>query len=239
MKTICLVCCRSGSKGIKNKNIKNFHGKPLLYWISKSLTKSKIFHHIYLSTDSEKIANIGKNLGFEVPSLRPKNLATDNSDVFKTFNFFFKKSNINDKNSVVCIVQNNPFITSKHLKKSYSLFKKNKFKYVVMPVIKVDSIFHYFRHGMEYKKSKRIKHIFRKDFLKSSINRQNYKEIFVNTGDIRWGRPSYLKSYNSFKNRIQKDGYLGLTLNMEKFSDLNNIDDWKRAIKIFSPYLHN
>ena len=51
MNIVCLVCCRGESKGIKNKNIKSFNGKPLLYWISKSINKSKIFDKIYLSTD--------------------------------------------------------------------------------------------------------------------------------------------------------------------------------------------
>ncbi len=233
MKIVCLVCCRGGSKGIKNKNIKTFHGKPLLYWIFKSIKKSKIFQKIYLSTDSKKISKVGKTLGFYVPSLRPKSLAGDRSDVFKTFKYFFKKYNIRDDNSLVCIVQNNPFISHKDLRKSFSLFKKNKFRYVVMPIIKVDSIFHHFRQGIFNKSSGRIKHIYKQEFLKSSINRQNYKKVFVNTGDIRWGKPSYLNDYSSFKKKIQKEGYIGLPLDMTKFSDLNNMEDWKNALKLF------
>ena len=119
MNIICLVCCRGGSKGIKNKNIKIFHEKPLLYWISRSIKKSKIFNKVYLSTDSPKIARIGKNLGFNVPNMRPKKLATNKSDVFKKFNYFFKKNNINDDNSLVCVVQNNPFISHKDLEKLF------------------------------------------------------------------------------------------------------------------------
>ena len=235
MNIICLVCCRGGSKGIKNKNIKIFNGKPLLYWISRSIKKSKIFNKVYLSTDSPKIARIGKNLGFNVPNMRPKKLATNKSDFFKKINYFFKKNNINDHDSLVCVVQNNPFISHKDLEKSYSLFKKNKFKYVVMPTIKVDSLFHHFRQGIK-KTDGRIRHLFKKEFLKSSINRQNYKELYVNTGDIRWGRPSYLKNYHLFKKKIQKDGYIGLPLNTEKFIDLNNMEDWKVALKRFKSY---
>ena len=32
MKNVIFIFARSGSKGLKNKNIKNFNGKPLLYW---------------------------------------------------------------------------------------------------------------------------------------------------------------------------------------------------------------
>ena len=38
-KIIALVCCRQNSKGIKNKNIKLFKGKPLLYWTAKNIIK--------------------------------------------------------------------------------------------------------------------------------------------------------------------------------------------------------
>ena len=73
-KKIALVCCRGNSKGIPKKNIK----------------KTKIFDDIFLSTDSNEIAKIGKKYGFTVPGLRPKNLATNNSDVFDTHKYFFK-----------------------------------------------------------------------------------------------------------------------------------------------------
>ena len=52
MKIIALICCRSGSKGIKNKNLKKFSGKPILNWISKEIKKTKIFDSVILSSDS-------------------------------------------------------------------------------------------------------------------------------------------------------------------------------------------
>ena len=60
-KITCLICARGGSKGLKNKNIKKFHGKPLIEWtfkIAKSINK---FSNIILSTDSQKIAKIAKS----------------------------------------------------------------------------------------------------------------------------------------------------------------------------------
>ena len=125
-KKIALVCCRGGSTGIKHKNIKKFNEKPLLYWTYKNINQSDLFDKIYLSTDDKKIAEYGIKLGFEVPQLRPKNLAKNNSDVFDTHKFFFKKNNITDKNSLVCIINNNPFITSSIIRKSYFRFKKKK-----------------------------------------------------------------------------------------------------------------
>jgi N-acylneuraminate cytidylyltransferase len=79
MKNIIFIFARSGSKGLKNKNIKQFFGKPLLYWTIQQAKKIKDFDEIILSTDSKKIANIGKRYGAKIYFLRPKNLALDNS----------------------------------------------------------------------------------------------------------------------------------------------------------------
>ena len=59
-KVMALVPARSGSKRIKNKNIKIFFNKPFLSFAIKTALKSKIFSKVYVSTDNIKIANIAK-----------------------------------------------------------------------------------------------------------------------------------------------------------------------------------
>ena len=54
MKIIGVIPARSGSKGIKNKNIVNLNGKPLIYYTIKSVKKSRIKDFI-VSSDSSKI----------------------------------------------------------------------------------------------------------------------------------------------------------------------------------------
>ena len=61
---VALVPARSGSKSIKNKNIKLFLKKPLIYWTLNSLEKSSIIDEIYLATDS-KIIDIAKKFNFK------------------------------------------------------------------------------------------------------------------------------------------------------------------------------
>ena len=62
---VALVPTRSGSKSIKNKNIKLFLKKPLIYWTLNSLEKSSIIDVIYLATDSKKIIDIAKKFNFK------------------------------------------------------------------------------------------------------------------------------------------------------------------------------
>ena len=56
-KILCLIPARSGSKGIKYKNLAKLKGKPLLYWTIQIAKKIKYFDKIVVSTDSKKFQN--------------------------------------------------------------------------------------------------------------------------------------------------------------------------------------
>lgn len=74
-----LIPARSGSKGVKNKNIRGINGYPLIaYSIAAAKLCPKI-SRIIVSTDSEYYADIAKYYGAEVPFLRPEEFATDSS----------------------------------------------------------------------------------------------------------------------------------------------------------------
>ena len=80
-----IIPARSGSKGLKDKNISSFLNKPLLTHSINFAKKLKFVDKIILSTDSEKYSEIGLKYGAEVP-LRSKNASKSNSmeeDVWK------------------------------------------------------------------------------------------------------------------------------------------------------------
>ena len=79
MKILCTLCMRSGSKGVKNKNLKLINNKPLMYYTINQAKKSKLFENIVVSTDSKKILRKAKYYGAEGWFLRPKKLASDYS----------------------------------------------------------------------------------------------------------------------------------------------------------------
>ena len=79
MNVVALICARGGSKGIPNKNIKILDGEPLIVRSINQAKKLKEINRVIVSTDSKEIANIASAAGAEVPFLRPKNLAEDNS----------------------------------------------------------------------------------------------------------------------------------------------------------------
>jgi CMP-N,N'-diacetyllegionaminic acid synthase len=76
-KVIAIICARGGSKGLKDKNIKLFDKKPLIFYPIDAAKKSGVVDAILVTTDSKKIANIAKKYGAEVPFLRSKNFSGD------------------------------------------------------------------------------------------------------------------------------------------------------------------
>lgn len=79
MNILITICARGGSKGVKNKNIRELNGKPLISYtieVAKKWGKAK---RIICSTDSEKIAKIAKKYGAEIPFMRPKEIAKDDT----------------------------------------------------------------------------------------------------------------------------------------------------------------
>jgi len=77
MKIFALIPARSGSVGVKDKNIRPLAGKPLMAYAIGAAVKSRYVDKVIVSTDSEKYAKIAREYGAETPFLRPKDLAED------------------------------------------------------------------------------------------------------------------------------------------------------------------
>ena len=78
-KILAVITARSGSKGLKDKNIMPLLDKPMLAWPIEAAKGSIYIDRIILSTDSKEYSEIGKSFGAEVPFLRPANISRDTS----------------------------------------------------------------------------------------------------------------------------------------------------------------
>ncbi len=79
-KILWLITARSGSKSIPNKNIKLLNGRPLLAHRILTALKTKCDSKVWVSTDSQEYAEIAEKHGAQIPFIRPKELAQDNSN---------------------------------------------------------------------------------------------------------------------------------------------------------------
>ncbi len=74
---LCTICMRGGSKGVKGKNLRSLHGRPLMEYTIEQAKESNIFEDIVISTDSLDITSIAEGMGLEVWFQRPKELSND------------------------------------------------------------------------------------------------------------------------------------------------------------------
>lgn len=80
MKNIAVIPARSGSKGLRDKNIKLMNGRPLLAYSIEAALQSGIFDCVHVSTDSDSYAEIGRKYGADIPFLRSDEMATDSAN---------------------------------------------------------------------------------------------------------------------------------------------------------------
>ena len=83
-KILAIIPARGGSKGLPRKNIKPLLGKPLIAWTIEQALASKYLDRVIVSTEDEEIAAISRKYCAEVPFLRPKELARDDSPTIDT-----------------------------------------------------------------------------------------------------------------------------------------------------------
>ncbi|UQD70210.1 hypothetical protein JEY40_30100 [Bradyrhizobium japonicum] len=74
---LAVIPARGGSKRIPRKNITLFHGKPMMAWPIGMLKSSGLVANILVSTDNEEVAEMARNVGAEVPFMRPASLSDD------------------------------------------------------------------------------------------------------------------------------------------------------------------
>jgi CMP-N-acetylneuraminic acid synthetase len=79
LKAVAFIFARGGSKGLPGKNVRLLGGKPLIAWSIEHARAVQRIERVIVSTDCQEIANVARQYGAEVPFMRPKKLALDDS----------------------------------------------------------------------------------------------------------------------------------------------------------------
>lgn len=124
-KTVALVPLRGGSKSIPKKNIKILLGKPLAYWVLSSARDSRLIDEVFVSTDSDEIANVVSemNLGIKI-IYRPLEYATDDASTESVMLHFMSE---NDFDVLVTIQATSPLLTASDLDSAVTQYQELKF----------------------------------------------------------------------------------------------------------------
>ncbi len=139
MADFAFIPARSGSKGLKDKNIKELCGKPLLAYSIEAAKESGKFDVIHVSTDSEEYADIARRYGADVPFLRTKELASDTASsrdaVLYSLEEYKKRGEEFDR--MMVLQPTSPLRTVDDIVNAYNTFEKKNAN-TVISVCEVD-----------------------------------------------------------------------------------------------------
>lgn len=106
MRVLGVVTARGGSKGIPGKNVRPLGGKPLLAWTAEAALAARRLSRVVLTTDDERIAEVGRGCGLEVPFLRPAGLARDDTPTLPVLQHAVAElERAGDRFDAVCLLQ--------------------------------------------------------------------------------------------------------------------------------------
>lgn len=134
MSIVACIFARAGSKGIPNKNIQTFSGKPLISWAVELALQVRQITEVFISTDSEEIAEIARMAGATVPFIRPSELATDTSPEWNSWQHFIKFLADNDgklPEVFLSLPATSPLRSTVDVENCINEFKKGRADFVV------------------------------------------------------------------------------------------------------------
>lgn len=133
MRCIAIIPARSGSKGLKDKNIRELCGKPLIAYTIEAAIKSEIFDCVHVSTDSDYYAQIARQYGADVPFLRTAECATDIASSWDVVRYVLTMyQELGYYYDVVVLLQpTSPLRTDTDIRDSFYMFMQRKANAIV------------------------------------------------------------------------------------------------------------
>lgn len=216
---LCIIPARGGSKRIPRKNIKDFLGKPIIAYSIEAALQSGLFSEVMVSTDYEEIAEIAVKYGAKVPFMRSKKTADDYATTLDVINEVVK--NYENKGqifeSICCIYATAPFVSIKHLKKSFKIFETNQF----------DALFPVMAFGFPVQRAIRVNN-HRSEFMYPehvNTRSQDLEKTYHDAGQFYWMKYNLGKSEKSLMT-----GNTGAYIISElEGQDIDNEVDWQLA----------
>lgn len=225
---LAIIPARGGSKRIPHKNIRKFAGKPLIAYSIEAAKAAGVFDKIWVSTDSQEVADVATAYGAEAPFLRPQDLSDDMTGTRPVTNHAIEYciDNFETPDFCCCIYATAPFLQADYLVKGLSLLKQNKSKSFAFSVTS---------YAFPIQRSLQITEggvapMFPEDIAKRS---QDLTEAFHDAGQFYWGTT---KDYLSAKG-IFSEHSIPVVLPRHLVQDIDTQEDWTRAELMYKAYM--
>ena len=227
MSTVACIFARAGSKGIPNKNIQQFSGKPLISWTIELALNVTQINEVFVSTDSEEIAEIARMAGATIPFIRPSELATDTSPEWHSWQHFIKF--LADKDgrlpeAFLSLPATSPLRSINDVENCLNEFKKGRADFVVgITPSQRNPYFNMVKKGEDNQVNLVIQQV------EKYSRRQDTPEIFDLTTVCYVGKPSTILT----KNSIFEGKVAGVEIPRERAIDIDTELDFQIAEFLF------
>lgn len=221
MNKIAIIPARAGSKGLKDKNVLNLCGRPLMAWTINAAVESGIFDRVIVSTDSQQYGDIVKSYGAEV-IYRGEAQSNDKASTFDVLKDLFEKIDTRNIDYFMLLQPTSPFRNAEHIMEAAKQFENNADKYDTLVSVceasKSSVLINQIDDTLSLKS-------FDTDF--SAYRRQNFKEYEPN-GAI------FISKINTYLERKHFFGKQGMAYIMDRDSsiDIDCRNDFELAINI-------
>ena len=224
MTRLAIIPARAGSKRILNKNIKSFHGKPIIAWSIEAILKSKLFDKVVVSTNSEEIAKVSIDYGAEILFKRPKNISGDYTGIIDVVRHGIKtleKQNLKYK-IIALFYATAPFLNIEDISNAVELIRDSDF------CVSVSKYDYPIQRALFIKEdTKNIEMIDEAQFERRS---QDLRASYHDAGQFVVGTYCAWKSKVPFVNSITKP----IIIPNSRVQDIDTIEDWELAEQKFA-----
>ena len=221
---LAVIPARGGSKRIPRKNVKTFHGKPMIGYAIEAALAPNVFGRVIVSTDDAEIAEVAKAYGAETPFIRPAELADDHTPTVPVIAHAIKSCislgwNVDE---VCCIYPGVPFISTEDLRCAHEQLVTSGAHYV-FPITSFPSPI---QRALRRLPDGRVQP-FQPEH--AATRTQDLEPGYFDAGQFYWGKASsWLEGLNLHLN--------GTTLVIPEWRvvDIDTPSDWERAELLYA-----
>ena len=220
---IAIIPARGGSKRIPRKNVKPFHGKPMVAWPIMAARETGLFDQIIVTTDDPEIADIAQKFGAICPFQRPDHLSDDHTGIQPVIKHAITTLSINLDEDICVILPTSPLLLSSDLQDAYKRLKEQSAHFVVST-------------GSFPYPPQRAMILDDRGFLEFLDNQntltrsQDLPETFHDAGQFYWGKA---QNWINTKNILASNS-LCYVLPRSRVQDIDTLDDWEFAELLFA-----
>lgn len=220
--SIVVIPARGGSKRIPRKNLKLFHGRPIIAWSIAAAQTARTVARVVVSTDDEEIAEVAESLGAEVPFRRSAELADDHAGTVEVIRDAVERLDLAADVPVCCLYATAPMVTGETLDDGLTALESSGASFV-FPVVDMGAPI----ERVYREEGGRIVPVYPD---KIAMRSQDLPVSYFDAGQFYWARAKVWRDPRA----LIWDDAAPIHVDRDVVQDIDTPEDWSRAERLFA-----